>query len=82
MNTKELKEWIERFKPYFYNMLSGAILRGENKITIETYYPYLKDSDSITEKHIHKMFKDFLEDLDYKIIEEETNDNKITISWE
>ena len=81
MNTKELKEWVERFKPYFNNLLEEAIKRGENKLTMETFYPYLKETESATEKHIHKMFKDYLMFLDYNIVEEETNDNKITISW-
>ena len=78
MKIKELKQWIERFKPYFNNLLEEAIKRGENKLTMETFYPYLKDTD---EKHIHKMFKDYLMFLDYNIVEEETDDNKITISW-
>ena len=48
---------------------------------METFYPYLKETESATEKHIHKMFKDYLMFLDYNIVEEETDDNKITISW-
>ena len=48
---------------------------------MDSFYPYLKETESATEKHIHKMFKDYLMFLDNNIVEEETNDNKITISW-
>lgn len=82
LEINKIKEWVERFKPYFNNLLDDAIKRGENKLTMETFYPYLKETESAIEKHIHKMFKDYLMFLDYNIVEEETNDNKITISWE
>lgn len=78
----KLREWVEKFKGYFNTQLEEAILRGESQLVIKTYYPCLQDAEEGTELHIHKVFKDFLKEMDYKIIDEETDENKITISWE
>ena len=78
----KLREWVERFKAYFNTQLEEAILRGESQLVIKTYYPYLQDAEEGSELHFHKVFKDFLREMDYNIIEEESDENKITISWE